>query len=60
MYTITQGGPGTSTLTLNFYAFQTGFIEFQMGRSAVLAYVVFAVIMVATLALIRLTRRSSA
>jgi multiple sugar transport system permease protein len=59
MYTITQGGPGTSTQTLNFYAFQTGFIQFQMGRSAVLAYVVFAVIMLATLALIRFTRRSS-
>jgi len=60
MYTVTQGGPGTSTQTLNFYAFQTGFVEFQMGRAAVLAYVVFAVIMVATLVLIRFTRRSSA
>jgi multiple sugar transport system permease protein len=59
MYTITQGGPGTSTQTLNFYAFQTGFIQFQMGRSAVLAYVVFGVIMLATLALIRFTRRSA-
>ena len=60
MYTVTQGGPGTSTQTLNFYAFQTGFVEFQMGRAAVLAYVVFAVIMAATLVLIRFTRRSSA
>lgn len=59
MYTITQGGPGTSTQTLNFYAYQMGFVQFQMGRSAVLAYVVFAVIMVATLVLIRVTRRSS-
>ena len=60
MYTITQGGPGTSTQTLNYYAFQTGFLQFQMGRSAVLAYVVFGVIMLATLALIRSTRRSLA
>jgi multiple sugar transport system permease protein len=59
MYTITQGGPGTSTSTLNFYAFQTGFVEFQMGRAAVLAYVVFGVIMLATVVLIRLTRRSA-
>ena len=59
MYTITQGGPGTATQTLNFYAFQTGFVEFQMGRAAVLAYVVFAVIMVATLVLIRFTRKAS-
>jgi multiple sugar transport system permease protein len=58
MYTITQGGPGTSTQTLNFYAFQTGFVQFQMGRSAAIAYVVFGVIMVTTLALIRFTRRS--
>ena len=60
MYTITQGGPGTSTQTLNYYAFQTGFLQFQMGRSAVLAYVVFGVIMLATLVLIRSTRRSLA
>ena len=60
MYIITQGGPGTSTQTLNFYAFQTGFVQFQMGRSAVLAYVVFAVIMLATLMLIRSTKRSPA
>jgi multiple sugar transport system permease protein len=59
MYTITQGGPGTSTQTLNYYAFQTGFVQFQMGHSAVLAYVVFIVIMVATLGLIRFTRRSA-
>ncbi len=58
MYTITQGGPGTSTQTLNYYAFQTGFLQFQMGRSAALAYVVFGVIMIATLVLIRSTRRS--
>lgn len=60
MYEITQGGPGTSTQTLNYYAFQTGFVQFQMGHSAVLAYVVFAVIMAATILLIRTTRRSSA
>ena len=52
-------GPGTSTQTLNFYAFQVGFVEFRMGRAAVLAYVVFAIIMVATVGLIRVTRRSS-
>ena len=59
MYIITQGGPGTSTQTLNYYAFQTGLVEFQMGRSAVLAYVVFGVIMLTTIVLIRSTGRSS-
>ena len=42
---ITQGGPGTSTEILNFYAYQTSFQNFQVGRGAALALVVFAVIM---------------
>lgn len=60
MYVVTQGGPGTSTQTLNYFAFQTGFVQFQMGRSAALAYIVFALIMVVTLVLIRTVRRGAA
>ena len=59
MYVVTQGGPGTSTQTLNYFAFQTGFVQFQMGRSAALAYIVFGLIMVATLVLIRTMRRGA-
>jgi multiple sugar transport system permease protein len=42
---ITQGGPGTSTEILNYYAYQTSFQDFQLGRGAALAIIVFAVIM---------------
>lgn len=37
--TMTGGGPGGSTTTLNFYVYQTGFRFFDMGYSAALAYI---------------------
>jgi ABC-type sugar transport system permease subunit len=55
---ITQGGPGTSTTILNFLAYRTAFQEFQMGRGAALAFVVFAVVLVAVVALLRTMRRT--
>jgi multiple sugar transport system permease protein len=42
---ITQGGPGTGMEILNYYAYQTSFQNFQVGRGAALALIVFAVIM---------------
>src|SRR5271167_3195939 len=50
---ITQGGPGTSTEILNYYAYQTSFQDFQLGRGAALAIIVFAVIMLFVLFLLR-------
>ncbi len=55
---ITQGGPGTSTTILNFLAYRTAFQEFQIGRGAALAFCVFAVVLVAALAMLRTMRRS--
>lgn len=57
VYVITQGGPGTATELLNFLSFRTGFREFQMGQAAAIAYVVLAVIMAVTIALVRLLRQ---
>lgn len=54
---ITQGGPGTSTEILNFYAFNTSFQEFQVGRGAALALIVFVIIMVLVMALLAAMRR---
>lgn len=50
---ITQGGPGTSTEILNYYAFQTSFQDFQVGRGSALAIIVFALIMILVLVLLR-------
>ena len=53
---ITQGGPGTSTEILNYYAFQTSFQDFQVGRGAAIALIVFALIMVLVLLLLATLR----
>ena len=50
---ITQGGPGRSTEILNFLAYRTAFQEFQFGHGAALAFIVFALVMVAASALLR-------
>lgn len=57
VYVITQGGPGTSTDLLNFFAFRTGFRAFQMGQAAAIAYMVLAVTMAVSIVLVRLLRQ---
>ena len=56
VYIITRGGPGAATEILSFYAYRTGFNEFQMGLSSAIAYVELVVILVLTLLLMRVTR----
>jgi ABC-type sugar transport system permease subunit len=56
---ITQGGPGTSTEILNYLAYRTSFQEFQIGRGAAFAFVVFALVMTAAVALLRLMWKSA-
>lgn len=50
---ITQGGPGRSTEILNFLAYRISFLEFQFGRGAAAAFIVFALVMLAAGALLR-------
>ncbi len=40
--TMTGGGPGRSTQTLNFYVYLTAFRNLDMGYSAALAFILFA------------------
>ncbi len=56
---ITQGGPGTSTEILNYLAYRTSFQEFQVGRGAAYAFLVFALVMVAAVALLRMMWKSA-
>lgn len=55
---ITQGGPGTSTEILNFLAYRTSFQQFQVGRGAAVAFVVFALVMIAAVVLLRMMWKS--
>ncbi|MEO8166763.1 MAG: sugar ABC transporter permease [bacterium] len=48
-YVMTQGGPLNSTLSIVLYMYQQGFRWWNMGYSAALAFVLFAVILIASL-----------
>ena len=54
---ITQGGPGTSTEILNFFAYRTSFQAFQVGYGAALALIVLVLILGLVLILLSTLRR---
>lgn len=56
MYVMTNGGPGTSTLSIVLDIYETGFQSFQMGYASTLALVVFLVIMLLTVIQLRISR----
>jgi multiple sugar transport system permease protein len=56
-YTMTQGGPANSTLTLSYYIFQNAFQYFRMGYATAMAYILFAITLVVTIAQFRLQKR---
>jgi multiple sugar transport system permease protein len=51
------GAPEGSMLFFSIYLFQQGFQAFRMGYAAALAWVLFAITMICTLALIKTSRR---
>lgn len=55
-FVMTGGGPGTATYVYNFYFFHRTFDLFQMGYGSAMAYVLFAILFVVTIAQLRLTR----
>lgn len=46
IYTLSSGGPGTSTQTLAYFVYQSAFNYYDMGYAAAAAYVLTAVLMV--------------
>lgn len=52
------GGPSNSTLTLVLYLYQTGFRDFEQGYASAVAWVLFAVIFIFTLAQFQRQRQS--
>ncbi len=57
-YVMTQGGPANATLSLVMLMYQEGFRWWNMGFAAALAFVLFAIILAATLLQLRLRRRN--
>jgi multiple sugar transport system permease protein len=56
-YTMTQGGPASSTLTLSYFIFQNAFQYFRMGYATAMAYILFGLTLVVTIAQFRLQKR---
>jgi multiple sugar transport system permease protein/sn-glycerol 3-phosphate transport system permease protein len=50
VYVMTQGGPANATSTINFYIFQEAFQFFHTGFAAALSMLLFAILLVVTLA----------
>jgi len=48
VFVMTQGGPGDSTTTMNYYIYQQAFQFFHAGYAATLAIVLFALILLVT------------
>jgi ABC-type sugar transport system permease subunit len=59
IYTLTQGGPGYATFTLEYGIFAQGFQKFRVGYSSAWSTVLFLFCAVISVAQIRLMRRSS-
>lgn len=55
---MTQGGPGRATTVLSYYVYQNGFQLYRFGYAAALAWVMFLGVLLLTLVLWRLQRRS--
>ena len=59
-YVMTQGGPLQSTLSVVLYMYNEGFKWWNMGYAAALAFLLFAIVLAATLVQTRLQRRHDA
>lgn len=55
-YILTNGGPGTSSMTLSVYMYQTGFFRDRMGYASTIAISIFLLTAVLAIIQIRLSR----
>jgi len=56
VYVMTEGGPGTATITMQFLIFRNGFQYFRMGYAAAISWLLFIVIFVLVMFQLRITR----
>jgi multiple sugar transport system permease protein/sn-glycerol 3-phosphate transport system permease protein len=57
VFVMTQGGPGQSTTTMNYYIYQQAFQLFHAGYAATLSILLFAVILLVTVVQFRYFRK---
>ena len=58
IYILTGGGPLNSTMTISYYIFQRAFRIRAMGEASAMAFVMFAIVIVMTVAQLRITREN--
>lgn len=58
VYTMTNGGPGTSTYLTGFTLYQTAFSSLKMGYSCAMAVILFLISIIISVLQMRLTRDS--
>ncbi len=58
IYILTGGGPLNSTTTISYYIFQRAFRIRAMGEASAMAFVMFAIVIVMTVAQLRITREN--
>ena len=56
-YVMTSGDPLQSTYSVLYYMYEEGFMWWSLGRASAIAFLLFALILVVTRALLRLARR---
>jgi len=56
IFVMTQGGPGTSSETINLYLFNTAFSYFKMGQASAMVVVFFAIILGLSMIVARIRR----
>ena len=59
-YVMTRGDPLQSTYSVLYYMYEEGFTWWSLGRASAIAFLLFALILVATRVLLRLARRGDA
>ena len=59
-YVMTRGGPLQSTVSVLYFMFEEGFTWWSLGRASAIAFLLFLIIVAATLLLIRIGRRGDA
>jgi multiple sugar transport system permease protein len=53
VFIMTRGGPGTATLVYSMYLFQNAFQYFKMGYASAMAWILFGIVLLATLIIFR-------
>lgn len=58
IYMLTQGGPGSSTETISFYAYRLGFRFLDIGQAAAVSFILLLAVIALTLLLLRFMREN--